>query len=150
MRSRKGSVTKPNHMETSCCHVATSERRHIQSKADHYSIALREASIRRSQRDNNSSTPHTLSTTFAATPLSTYLSCVGTARRSAFAVGQHLDCQATIVVTNSTTSHCRATVIASHSIAIARRALHNRHHLQSTRTPTALHGYRIATTTYQI
>ena len=26
LRSRNGSVTKPNHMETSCCHVATSDR----------------------------------------------------------------------------------------------------------------------------
>ena len=41
----------------------------------------RRYSIRCSQRGNNSATPHTLSTTFAATPLSTYLSCVGTARR---------------------------------------------------------------------
>ncbi len=128
-----------NKMEPSCCHVATSERRRIHSRADYCCIALREASIRRSQRGNNSATPHTHFTTFAATPLSTYLSCVGTARRSAFAVEQHLDCQATIVVTNSTTSHCRATVIASHSIATTRRALHNRHHLQSTRTPTAHH-----------
>ena len=148
--------------EPRCYHAATSERRRIQSRADNNIIALRGASIRRSQRGNseavffrgtlprrysirrsqrgnNSATPHTHFTTFAATPLSTYISCVGTARRSAFAVGQHLDCQATIVVTNSTTSHCRATVIASHSIATTRRALHNRHHLQSTRTPTAHH-----------
>ena len=79
---------QPNNMSTSCCHVATSERRHIQSKADNNSIALREASIRRSQRGNNSATPHTISTTFAATPLSTYLSCVVTARRTA--LGQYL------------------------------------------------------------
>ena len=74
-------LRQPNKMEASCCHVATSERRRIHSRADYCCIALREASIRRSQRGNNSATPHTLSTTFAATPLSTYLSCVETARR---------------------------------------------------------------------
>ena len=50
---------KPSHMEPSCCHVATSERRHIQSKADTHFFALREASIRRSQRGNNSSSSET-------------------------------------------------------------------------------------------
>ena len=90
--------------EPSCCYVATSERRRIRLKADFHYFALRGASIRRSQRSNseaalfrgtlprrcsirrsqrgnNSATPYTLSTTFVATPLSTYLSCVGTARR---------------------------------------------------------------------
>ena len=54
---------QPNKLSTSCCHVATSERRHIQSKADTRFFALREASIRRSQRGNNSATSQTLSTT---------------------------------------------------------------------------------------
>ena len=39
--------------EPSCCYVATSERRRIQLRADYYYIALREASIRRSQRSNS-------------------------------------------------------------------------------------------------
>ena len=43
---------QPNKLSTSCCHVATSERRHIQSKADTRFFALREASIRRSRWDN--------------------------------------------------------------------------------------------------
>ncbi len=67
---------KPSHMEPSCCHVATSERRHIHSKADTRFFALREASIRRSQRGNNSAPSYVTSTTFAATHLPTYLSCV--------------------------------------------------------------------------
>ena len=41
----------------------------------------RRCSLRRSQRGNNSATPQIFSTTFAATPISTYLSCVETARR---------------------------------------------------------------------
>ena len=39
--------------EPSCYHAATSERRHIRLKADYYYIALRGASIRRSQRGNS-------------------------------------------------------------------------------------------------
>ena len=39
--------------EPSCCYVATSERRRIRLKADYNYIALREASIRRSQRSNS-------------------------------------------------------------------------------------------------
>ena len=39
--------------EPSCCHAATSERRRIRLKADYYYIALRGASIRRSQRGNS-------------------------------------------------------------------------------------------------
>ena len=39
--------------EPSCCYVATSERRRIQLRADYYYIALREASVRRSQRSNS-------------------------------------------------------------------------------------------------
>ena len=62
--------------EPRCCNAATSERRRIRLKADYIYIALRGASFRRSQRGNNSATPHTLSTTFVATPRSTYLSCV--------------------------------------------------------------------------
>ena len=92
--------------EPRCCHAATSERRRIRLKADYYYIALRGASIRRSQRGNSEAvffrgtlprrysikrsqrgnseaTLHTLYATFAATPLSTYLSCVVTARRTA-------------------------------------------------------------------
>ena len=41
-----------------CCPTATSERRHIQSKADYYYIALREASIKRSRWDNALPTKH--------------------------------------------------------------------------------------------
>ena len=41
-----------------CCPTATSERRRIQSKADKYYIALREASIRRSRWDNALPTKH--------------------------------------------------------------------------------------------
>ena len=83
--------------EPSCCYVATSERRRIRLKADFHYFALRGASIRRSRRSNNSATPYTFFTTFVATPLSTYLSCVVTARRFAFAVGQYLDCQARLL-----------------------------------------------------
>ena len=36
--------------EPSCYHAATSERRRIRLKADYYYIALRGASVRRSQR----------------------------------------------------------------------------------------------------
>ena len=32
MRSRNGSVKKPSHMETSCCHVATSDRGYGRSR----------------------------------------------------------------------------------------------------------------------
>ena len=39
--------------EPSCCYVATSERRRIRLKADYHCFALREASIRRSQRSNS-------------------------------------------------------------------------------------------------
>ena len=39
--------------EPRCCHAATSERRRIRLKADYYYIALRGASIRRSQRGNS-------------------------------------------------------------------------------------------------
>ena len=39
--------------EPSCYHAATSERRRIRLKADYYHIALRGASIRRSQRGNS-------------------------------------------------------------------------------------------------
>ena len=39
--------------EPSCYHAATSERRRIQSRADNNIIALRGASIRRSQRGNS-------------------------------------------------------------------------------------------------
>ena len=39
--------------EPRCCHAATSERRHIRLKADYYYIALRGASIKRSQRGNS-------------------------------------------------------------------------------------------------
>ena len=39
--------------EPRCYHAATSERRHIRLKADYYYIALRGASIRRSQRGNS-------------------------------------------------------------------------------------------------
>ncbi len=76
--------------EPRCYHAATSERRRIRLKADYYYIALRGASIRRSQRGNseavffrgtlprqysirrskrgnNSATPQTLSTTFVTT-----------------------------------------------------------------------------------
>ena len=47
-------------------------------------ILPRRYSIRRSQRDNNSAVPHTTFTTFVATLLTTYSSCVETARRFAF------------------------------------------------------------------
>ena len=40
-------------LEPRCYHAATSERRHIRLKADYYYIALRGASIRRSQRGNS-------------------------------------------------------------------------------------------------
>ena len=40
-------------MEPSCYHAATSERRRIKSRADNNIIALRGASIRRSQRGNS-------------------------------------------------------------------------------------------------
>ena len=39
--------------EPSCCYVATSERRRKKLRADYNCIALREASIRRSQRSNS-------------------------------------------------------------------------------------------------
>ena len=39
--------------EPSCYHAATSERRRIRLKADYYYIALRGASIKRSQRGNS-------------------------------------------------------------------------------------------------
>ena len=39
--------------EPSCCYTATSERRRIHSRADFHYFALREASIRRSQRSNS-------------------------------------------------------------------------------------------------
>ena len=39
--------------EPRCCNAATSERRRIRLKADYYYIALRGASIRRSQRGNS-------------------------------------------------------------------------------------------------
>ena len=65
---------KPNIATTStlqwaarCCIVATSERRRIQSRADTRFFALREASIRRSQRYNTSPDhfPHTSSSAFS-------------------------------------------------------------------------------------
>ena len=43
----------PEGLEPSCCHAATSERRRIKSRADNNIIALRGASVRRSQRGNN-------------------------------------------------------------------------------------------------
>ncbi len=46
-------LRQPNNLSTSCCYVATSERRRIHSRADYCCIALREASIRRSQRSNS-------------------------------------------------------------------------------------------------
>ena len=46
-------IAFPEGLETSCCHTATSERRRIRLKADYYYIALRGASIRRSQRGNS-------------------------------------------------------------------------------------------------
>jgi len=49
----KKSIAFPEGLEPSCYHTATSERRHIQSKADYYFIALREASIKRSQCGNS-------------------------------------------------------------------------------------------------
>ena len=79
---------QPNNMSTSCCYVATSERRRIRLKADFHYFALRGASIRRSQRGNNSATPHTFHYLCGYTPLTTFLSCVVTARRTA--VGQYL------------------------------------------------------------
>ena len=39
--------------EPSCYHAATSERRRIKMSADYYYIALRGASVRRSQRGNS-------------------------------------------------------------------------------------------------
>ena len=39
--------------EPRCYHAATSERRRIRLKADYYFIALRGASVRRSQRGNS-------------------------------------------------------------------------------------------------
>ena len=39
--------------EPRCYHAATSERRRIQSRADNNTIALRGASVRRSQRGNS-------------------------------------------------------------------------------------------------
>ena len=46
-------IAFPEGVEPSCCHAATSERRRIRLKADYYYIALRGASIRRSQRGNS-------------------------------------------------------------------------------------------------
>ena len=46
------SSCKPSAWWARCCPTATSERRRIQSRADYYYIALREASIRRSRWDN--------------------------------------------------------------------------------------------------
>ena len=44
---------KQFHGEPRCYHAATSERRRIRLKADFHYFALREASIRRSQRSNS-------------------------------------------------------------------------------------------------
>ena len=41
-----------------CCPTATSERRHIRTRADYHYIALREASIRRSMWDNALTAKH--------------------------------------------------------------------------------------------
>ena len=46
-------IAFPEGVETSCYHTATSERRRIRLKADYYYIALRGASIRRSQCGNS-------------------------------------------------------------------------------------------------
>ena len=89
--------------EPSCCYVATSERRRIQLRADYYYIALREASVRRSQRSNSEAVlfrgtlprrtasgvrnvaitrwHHTSFHYLCGYAQPTYLSCVGTARR---------------------------------------------------------------------
>ena len=91
--------------EPRCYHAATSERRRIQSRADNNIIALRGASVRRSQRGNSEAVffrwtlprrtasgvrnvaitrrhHKPISTTFVATLLSTCLSCAVTARRT--------------------------------------------------------------------
>ena len=46
-------IAFPEGLEPSCYHTATSERRRIRLKADYYYIALRGASIRRSQCGNS-------------------------------------------------------------------------------------------------
>ena len=46
-------IAFPEGLETSCYHAATSERRRKRLKADYYYIALRGASIKRSQRGNS-------------------------------------------------------------------------------------------------
>ncbi len=50
---RRHGYVIPVSNEPRCCHAATSERRRIRLKADYYYIALRGASIRRSQRGNS-------------------------------------------------------------------------------------------------
>ena len=53
MRGGRKIIAFPEGLETSCYHTATSERRRIRTKADYYYIALRGASIKRSQRGNS-------------------------------------------------------------------------------------------------
>ena len=53
MRGGRKIIAFPEGLETSCYHTATSERRRIRLKADYYYIALRGASIRRSQCGNS-------------------------------------------------------------------------------------------------
>ena len=53
MRGGRKIIAFPEGLETSYYHTATSERRRIRLKADYYYIALRGASIKRSQRGNS-------------------------------------------------------------------------------------------------
>ena len=53
LRGGRKIIAFPEGLETSCYHTATSERRRIRLKADYYYIALRGASIRRSQCGNS-------------------------------------------------------------------------------------------------
>ena len=53
VRGGRKIIAFPEGLETSCYHTATSERRRIRTKADYYYIALRGASIRRSQCGNS-------------------------------------------------------------------------------------------------
>ena len=80
--------------EPSCYHAATSERRHIRLKADYYYIALRGASIRRSQRGNSEAV------FFCWTlPRQQYIAqnCVVIASRTFYVVLQHLNLSTAII-----------------------------------------------------